>query len=141
MRVLFAGQTRSWELGARVFTAFGALALLLAGIGLFSVVAFTISQRMHEFGIRTALGAKPADLVRLTLVRGLVPAMAGVAVGIVLALVGGRFVSSMLFNVAPSDPLVLAGASMALIVSAIAASMVPAVRASKVDPTIALRAE
>ena len=140
MRVLFAGQTRSWELGARVFTAFGALALLLAGIGLFSVVAFTISQRMHEFGIRTALGAKPADLVQLTLVRGLVPAMAGVVVGIVLALIGGRFVSSMLFNVAPSDPLVLAGASMALIVSAIAASMVPALRASKVDPTIALRA-
>ena len=74
-------------------------------------------------------------------VGALLAATTGVVVGVMLALVGGRFVSSMLFNVAPGDPVVLGGASVALLVSAIAASMVPAVRASKVDPTIALRAE
>ena len=66
MRAMLGRQTRGWELGARVFTAFGALALVLAAVGLFSVVAFTIGQRMHEFGVRSALGAQAADLLRLT---------------------------------------------------------------------------
>jgi predicted permease len=141
MHVLFAGKTRGWELGARVFTAFGALALLLAGIGLFSVVAFTIGQRMHEFGVRTALGARPSDLLMLTLTRGLMPVLAGIVTGVALALGGGRLISSMLFNVAPSDPTVLFGASIVLLVCAVAASLVPAMRAARVDPTIALRAD
>ncbi|MGH7619891.1 MAG: ADOP family duplicated permease, partial [Gemmatimonadaceae bacterium] len=71
MRARLGSQTRGWELGARVFTAFGALALVLAGIGLFSVVAFTIAQRMHEFGVRSALGAQASDLLRLTVARGM----------------------------------------------------------------------
>jgi putative ABC transport system permease protein len=117
------------------------LALALAAVGLFSVVAFTIGQRMHEFGIRTALGARPSDLLRLTIVRGVAPAVLGIVVGVALALVGGRFVGGLLFNVSPRDPWVLGGASGVLFACAVAASIVPAMRASRVDPTIALRAE
>ena len=141
MRALLGRQTRSWELGARVFTAFGALALALAAVGLFSVVAFTIGQRMHEFGIRTALGARPADLLRLTIIRGVAPAVVGIGVGVALALVGGRFVGGLLFHVSPRDPAVLGGASAVLFVCAVVASIVPAMRAARVDPTVALRAE
>ena len=141
MRALLGRQTRSWELGARVFSAFGVLALALAAVGLFSVVAFTIGQRMHEFGIRTALGARPADLVRLTLIRGVAPAVTGIFVGVGLALLGGRFVGALLFNVSPRDPAVLGLSSVVLLVCAVLASLVPAMRASRVDPTIALRAE
>jgi putative ABC transport system permease protein len=141
MRAMLGPQTRGWELGARVFTAFGALALVLAAVGLFSVVAFTIGQRMHEFGVRSALGAQAADLLRLTVVRGLAPAVVGIVVGVVLALASGRFVGEMLFQTSPHDPVVLGGASAVLLVAAIGASLVPAIRATRVDPTIALRAE
>jgi len=141
MRALLGRQTRSWELGARVFTAFGALALALAAVGLFSVVAFTIGQRMHEFGIRTALGARPVDLLRLTIIRGVAPAVVGIFAGVVLALGAGRFIAGLLFNVSPRDPAVLGGASGVLFLCAVVASIVPAMRASRVDPTIALRAD
>jgi predicted permease len=141
MRQLLGRQTRGWELGARVFTAFGALALVLAAVGLFSVVAFTVGQRMHEFGVRSALGAQATDLLRLTLVRGLVPAVFGIVVGVMLALLGGRFVGDLLFETSPRDPAVLGGASAVLLAAAVVASLVPALRATKVDPTIALRAE
>jgi putative ABC transport system permease protein len=141
MRSLLGRQTRSWELGARMFTAFGALALLLAGVGLFSVVAFTIGQRMHEFGIRTALGSRPADLLQLTLVRGLAPAVGGILTGVLPALAGGRFIAGLLFEVSPNDPLVLGGASGVLFACAALAALVPAIRAARVDPTIALRAD
>jgi ABC-type antimicrobial peptide transport system permease subunit len=141
MRAILGNKTRGWELGARVFTAFGALALLLAAVGLFSVVAFTIGQRMHEFGVRSALGAQASDLLRLTIVRGLTPAAVGIVVGILLSLASGRFVGALLFQVSPSDPAVLAGASSVLFVAAVVASLVPAMRAVRVDPTIALRAD
>ncbi len=141
MREVLGVQTRSWYLGARVFSAFGALALVLAGIGLFSVVAFTVGQRRHEFGIRTALGAQPADLLRLTVTRGIAPAMLGIIAGVVLALLGGRFVESLLFGVSAHDPMVLGTASAALLLCAVVASLAPAIRAAKADPTIALRAD
>jgi predicted permease len=126
MRDLLGSHTRSWELGARVFTAFGALALVLAAIGLFSVVAFTIGQRMHEFGVRAALGAQRADILRLTLVRGIAPAAAGVILGIGLTL---------------ADPATLGVASAVMLSCAVVASFVPAWRATRVNPTIALRAD
>jgi len=141
MRQMFESQTRPWELGARVFTAFGALALALAAVGLFSVVAFTIGQRTHELGVRAALGAQSSDLLRLTMARGLWPALVGIAVGIGLALAGGRFVGALLFEVSPRDPIVLGGASAALFAAAIVASLIPAARVRRVDPTIALRTE
>lgn len=141
MADLLSRHTRSWELGARVFTAFGALALLLAGIGLFSVVAFTIGQRMHEFGVRTALGAQQADLLRLTIVRGVAPAVGGIIVGIAVALGTGRFLEALLFQESPRDPVTLGMASAIMFACAVLASVVPAWRAARVDPTIALRAD
>src|SRR5262249_14624461 len=92
MRDVLGRQTRSWSLGARVFSAFGALALVLAAVGLFSVVAFTVGQRMHEFGVRAALGAQSLDLVRVTVVRGLTPATAAIALGLLPALAPGPFI-------------------------------------------------
>jgi ABC-type antimicrobial peptide transport system permease subunit len=124
-----------------VFSAFGALALLLAGIGLFSVVAFTIGQRTHEFGVRAALGAQRGDLLRLGLFHGLAPAAAGVVTGLFVALASGRFVESLLIDVSPSDPAVLGLASALLLAASLIAALAPAMRASRVDPTIALRAE
>ena len=141
MRSLLGRHTRTWELGARVFTAFGALALLLAAVGLFSVVAFTVGQRMHELGVRSALGAQSADLLRLVVVRGLTPAVIGIIVGVGLALAGGRFLTTLLFEVSPRDPVVLGAASGVLFVAAFVASVIPAIRATRVEPTIALRAE
>ena len=141
MNDLLGRHTRSWVLGARVFSAFGALALLLAGIGMFSVVAFTIGQRMHEFGVRAALGASGADILRLTLVRGMAPAALGSVVGIGLTLVLARFVESLVFQVSPRDPATLAAASAVMLVCSLIASLMPALRAASVDPTIALRAD
>jgi ABC-type antimicrobial peptide transport system permease subunit len=141
MREVLGSKTRSWYLGARVFTAFGALALVLAGLGLFSVVAFTVRQRRHEFGIRTALGAEPGDLLRLTVTRGLAPVVAGIVAGVGLALLAGRFVESLVLKVSARDPIVLGTASGTLLVCAVVASLVPAIRASRADPTVALRVE
>ena len=141
MRQSFSNQTRRWEIGARVFTAFGALALALAAVGLFSIVAFTIGQRTHELGVRAALGAQSADLVRLTAMHGLSPAITGIATGVGLALLGGKFVGSLLFQVSPRDPVILGGACSLLLVAAAMASLIPAMRATRVDPTIALRAD
>ena len=141
MQAMVGRQSRGWLLGARVFTAFGALALVLAAVGLFSVVAFTIGQRMHEFGVRSALGAQASDLLQLTLVRGLRPAALGIVFGVLLSLASGRFVSALIFQVSPSDPAVLALASGVLFVAAVMASLIPAMRAARVDPTIALRAD
>lgn len=134
-------QTRTWATGARVFTAVGALALLLAGVGLFSVIAFAIGQRMHEFGVRTALGARRVDLLWHTMARGVAPAAAGILVGVLLTLAGGRFLTSLLFQESPFDPVALGVASAIMLACAVAASLVPAVRAAHVDPTIALRAD
>lgn len=140
-RGMLASQTRGWTLGARVISAFGALALLLAAGGLFSVVAFTTGQRMHEFGVRSALGAQPGDLLRLAMARGLAPAALGIGACVVVTVLCGRLVAPLLFQTSPYDAAVLSGASAALLVAAVVASAVPAMRATKVDPTIALRAE
>ncbi len=141
MRTLLGRQTRSWELGARVFSAFGSLALLLASVGLFSVVAFMLGQRMHEFGVRRALGAQSGDLVSLGVRRGLGPVVGGIGVGVALTLGLGRFADPLLFRETSRDPWVLSASVVVLFTAAFVASVIPARRAAAVDPTIALRAE
>jgi putative ABC transport system permease protein len=141
MRDLLGRHTRNWELGAKVFSAFGILALVLAGFGLFSVVAFTVAQRTYEFGVRTALGARPRDLLRLTLIRGVSPAVAGIGVGIVIVLAGGRLLDGLLFKESARDPAVFGVAAAILLVCAVAASLIPSIRASRVDPKIALASD
>jgi ABC-type antimicrobial peptide transport system permease subunit len=133
--------TRSWKLGATMFTIFGALALIVAAVGLYSVVAFTIAQRRHEFGVRVALGATGANLLGLTVLRGVLPAVVGIMIGLVLAILGGRLVSGMLYELSPRDPWVLGSASAILFVAAVLASVVPGLRVTKADPMEAMRSE
>jgi ABC-type antimicrobial peptide transport system permease subunit len=135
------GVTQSWHMGANLFTVFGALALVLAGIGLYSVIAYSVAQRTNEMGIRVALGAGMEDLVRLVLTEGMKLAGVGIVLGTIIALVVGRWVKPLLFNVSPRDPLVFAGVAVVLVAVAALASLIPARRAGRVDPMLALRSE
>jgi ABC-type antimicrobial peptide transport system permease subunit len=124
-----------------MFSIFGSLSLLLAAIGLYSVVAFTVAQRTHEFGVRVALGASARSLVRLTVMRGVIPVLAGIMAGVAAALAASRLLEGLLFEVSPRDPVVFVAGSLVLLVVALAASLVPALRATRADPMMALRAE
>jgi putative ABC transport system permease protein len=132
---------RPWRLGALLFTSFGFLALLVALIGIYSTVSYGVSQRTHEFGVRTALGAQLADVVRLVVCEGLRTVAIGVVLGIALALAAGRLISSMLYGIKPGEPLVLLLVSTALLAVAAMAALLPAWRAGRIDPMMALRAE
>ena len=137
-----AGRIRSWTIGTGLFGAAALLALLLAALGLYAVIAFGVRQRELEFGIRRALGAQARDLLRLVLVRGLSLAVVGVVAGGLAALWAGRFVAPLLFEGrSPRDPLALAAAALVLVTAAFAASFFPARRASQADPRQALQAE
>lgn len=134
-------QMRPWRLGAFLFTLFGAMALVLASVGLYSVLAYLVEQRRYELGVRAALGASSGAILRDTLMRGVVPAIAGLAIGVALALALGRFVEPMLFETTARDPLVFGAVSVLLAAVSVAATLVPAVRATRADPLVALRAE
>jgi putative ABC transport system permease protein len=133
--------TRSWRLGATMFVAFGALALTLAAIGLYSVVSYVVKQRTHEMGVRIALGAQVADVVRLIVADGVRVIIAGVAIGALASLVAGRWIAPLLFNVSPKDPVVFSAVAVVLIAVAVSASWIPALRASRVDPSSAMRSD
>jgi ABC-type antimicrobial peptide transport system permease subunit len=132
---------RPWRLGATMFTLFGFLALVLAGIGLYSAIAYGVSQRRHEIGVRLALGAAGRDIVRMVLAEGMRVILVGIAVGVALALVSGRFVASLLFGVGARDPLTITVVAATLFTVAIVASLYPAWRAARVDPVSALRVD
>ena len=138
---ILAPATRSWRLGATMFAIFGGLALVLAGIGLYSVVAYSVTQRTHEMGVRVALGARVGDVVRLIVGDGLRVVVAGVAIGLVLAFSAGHWLAPLLFNVSARDPIVFTAVAVVLVAVAVAASWLPAVRAARVDPSTALRAD
>ncbi|HEY4217969.1 MAG TPA: ABC transporter permease [Gemmatimonadaceae bacterium] len=121
--------------------AFALTALALAIVGIYGVVSYSVAQRTREMGIRMALGAPASSLVRLVVRHGGWMVIAGIAIGTVGALVAGRAASSMLYGVAPSDPLTYVAVTAVLAVVAVAATMVPARRATKVDPSVALRSE
>ena len=118
---------------------FAALALVLAGTGLYGVISYSVAQRTHEIGVRMALGALSTRVVRLVVVQGLQLTLAGLALGLAASLATGRLLAGLLFDVSPADPLVLAGVSVALALIALAASYVPARRAAETDPLSALR--
>ena len=132
---------RSWQFGATMFVAFGGLALSLAGIGLYSVIAYGVAQRRQEIGVRLALGASRANVVRLILRGGLRFVIAGIAMGGVIALWSGRWIGELLFHESPHDPVVYVSVTITLIVVAVAATIVPALAASRVDPSVTLRAD
>ena len=141
MSTIIAPQIRSWKLGATMFAAFGALALALAAIGLYSVISYNVTQRTHEMGVRVALGARGSDVVRLVVREGVVTVLPGLVLGTVIALAGGRWVAPLLFQVSPKDPPVLIGVIAVLVVVAVTASLIPAMRAAQIDPQEALRAD
>jgi predicted permease len=141
MTTIIASQIRSWKVGALMFSIFGALALVLAAIGLYSVIAYNVAQRTHEMGVRVALGAQARDVIRLIVSEGLRIVLPGVALGAVLALLAGKWIAPLLFQVSPQDPPVLVGVVAILVAVAIVASWLPARRAARVDPNQALRAD
>ncbi|HET8645225.1 MAG TPA: FtsX-like permease family protein, partial [Vicinamibacteria bacterium] len=121
--------------------AFAGLALLLAAVGLYGVLSYDVAQRTPEIGIRMALGAQRADVVRSVVRRGLLTAAAGTALGLAGALALARVLRSLLFGVGPTDPVTFAGVAALVLVVAVAATCVPAWRAATIDPVAALRAE
>jgi putative ABC transport system permease protein len=141
LRTFVAPHQRSWEFGATMFVAFGALALVLAAIGLYSVIAYAVAQRTHELGVRIALGATVGDVVRMVVGQGVAFAVGGIAIGSVIALWAGHWVEPLLFSQSARDPRVFLVVGAVLLVVAIAATLQPALRATRVDPTVALRAE
>ena len=138
---ILGGQTRSWRLGATMFVAFGALAILLAAVGLYSVIAYNVAQRTHEIGIRVALGARPVDVGGLVVGSGVRIIAVGVLLGGVAAMLAGRFIEPLLFGVSPRDPAVFALVAATLMAVAFAATWVPARRAARTDPNVVLRSE
>jgi predicted permease len=126
---------------AQLVGGFAVLAALLAGIGVYGVVAYSVAQRTHEIGIRMALGARTSDVLRLVLFNGMRLAWIGVAIGQVCGLAASRLLGTLLFGVSARDPLVFAGIAALLVLVALAASYIPARRASRVDPLVALRCD
>ena len=124
-----------------LLSAFAGLALLLACIGIYGVISYLTGQRVHEIGIRLALGAQPRDVLRMVLGQAAKMAFAGVTVGLVAAVALTRLMSRMLFGVSAHDPLTFLGVSAVLVVVALAACYIPARRAMRVDPMVALRYE
>lgn len=120
---------------------FAAIALLLAAIGIYGVMSYSVEQRTHEIGIRAALGANRRDTLTFVLLQALRMAAGGIAAGIAASFGLTRLLSAQLFGVKPSDPLTFAAAPIILLAVALAAACIPALRASRVDPLIALRHE
>jgi predicted permease len=141
LSTIIAPEMRSWRIGAIMFAVFGMLALVLAAVGLYSVIAYNVTQRTHEMGVRVALGAQGGDVIRLIVREGLKIVIPGVVLGAMISLLAGRWVAPLLFNVSPKDPPVLVTVVLTLIAVAVAASWVPALRAARVDPSEALRSD
>ena len=134
-------QTRTWSVGARVFSAFGALALVLAALGLFSVVAYDVAQRTREFGVRMAVGARALDLVALVLRGALRMTAPGVGVGLLLAWALGRPVQPLLFSTSARDPATFVRVAALLLLASAVAGLAPALASARVEPQRVLRSE
>jgi hypothetical protein len=141
VNTVMASELRPWRVGLLLFGGFGALALTLAALGTYSVLSYAVSQRLHEIGVRIALGARGADVVGLVVGRGVRLALFGVAAGLVIALAASRVMQSLLYDTSPREPLVTLGVAAVLVLIASVASALPAHRAARVDPVNVLRAE
>jgi putative ABC transport system permease protein len=138
---LIAPELRPWRLGATMFTLFGGIALIIAAVGLYSVLAYWVSQRTQEIGVRMALGAQRGDVVRLVASQAFRAIAVGLLVGGVLAAGASRWMADLLYQTSARDPIVFASAAIVLGLAAFVASVVPAHRSASIDPSIALRAD
>jgi predicted permease len=132
---------QSWRFGATMFVAFGGLALVLAAIGLYSMIAYDVAQRTRELGVRIALGSSVGRVLRLIVAGGLRLVATGVLAGAALAFWASRWMETLMFRQSARDPLVFAAVALLLLGVSVIASMVPAWRAARVDPNVALRLE
>ena len=130
-----------WGVMASLLSAFAIVALVLAAVGLYGTMSYLVSQRTHEIGIRMALGAHSRDSIRLILSRSLLITTIGIGAGIALALMMSRMLTSIMYGVSPTDPATFVGVTLVLALVAMTASYVPARRATRVDPIVALRCE
>jgi len=124
-----------------LLAAFAGLALLLAAVGIYSVLSYSVRRRVREIGIRMALGAQIADVLRLVVMEGMKPTLLGLAIGVAAALALGRVVSKLIYGVSAADPATFAAVSALLAAVALAASIIPAYRATRVEPVKTLREE
>jgi ABC-type antimicrobial peptide transport system permease subunit len=134
-------QVLPWRLGATMFSMMGLLALLVAAVGLYSVMLYLVVQRTHELGVRIALGAQGGDIVSLVLRSSVGMALLGIAIGVGMSLVAGRFIEPLLFRTSARDAGVYGGVACTLLAVALLASVIPALRAKGTDPMEALRTE
>ena len=141
MTAYLAQNTEQPRLLVMILAGLGALALVLAVIGIYGVVSYSVAQRTQEIGVRMALGATGRQVVRMVVRQALVPIAAGVVIGSAVALALGSVIQSLLFEVSPRDPVTLAAIAVSLALVGLVASLVPARRATRVDPLVALRNE
>jgi putative ABC transport system permease protein len=141
MQEVVEGSIAQSRFRAVLLGGFAGLAVWLAALGLYGVMAYSVTQRSNELGVRAALGASPADILKLIAGHGIQLAAAGIGIGLVIAFAGTRLISGLLFGVGPFDPLAFGGACMTILAVALIASVAPAWRAAKVSPVIALRHE
>jgi predicted permease len=134
-------QFRPWRVAAIAFLLCGALALAAAAAGIYGLIGYDVAERTHEFGVRITIGATAADILKLVIASGLRVVGVGLIVGAASAVAGGRLIASLLFETSPYEPTALLATAAALITVALAASLVPGWRATRVDPVVALRAE
>lgn len=138
---IVAPQLQAWRLGAAMFSIFGVVAMLIAMVGLYGVIAYLVTRRTHEIGIRMALGAQRGEVLRMILGQGMRVVLIGVVLGTAAAFVAGRYLGDLLYETSPAEPRVLTAVAVTLSIVAIAATLAPSLRASRVDPAVALRSE
>jgi putative ABC transport system permease protein len=141
MEDVLAGETESRTIQMRVLVVFTGVAIVLAGLGIYGLLAFMVSMRQQEFGIRLALGAGPGDLFKLVLLQGAKLAVAGLVPGLALAYIAARLLESLLAGVGPADTLTFSAAAGLCLITTLLGTLFPALRAVGADPTAVMRAE
>jgi putative ABC transport system permease protein len=141
MADVFSASVANTRLVVLLFGVFSMFALLLASIGIYGVIAYSVAQRTHEIGIRLAVGAQTRDVMKMIIKQGMILALIGAGLGLAGAFVATRVMRGLLFGVSATDPLIFIGVSLLITMVALLACYIPARRATKVDPLIALRYE